>query len=176
MLPMHRLKLALTMVALLLLPALAQELPPELRQAAAGLSKTYVINYDDQRKLTLNLPEGYAARRVPNFPKDAILCPWNEFFIVASSTYPAKTDLNNELQQLVQAHQKEGMEVKNSQIVGSLATLELAGKVDGKLTSGHELLTLVGPNLWVISMTGYDSSLADQKAILKLMIDELTKK
>ena len=175
---MHRLMLALTMVTTLLLPVRAQELPPELRQAAAGLSKTYVINYDEQRKLTLNLPEGYAARRVPNFPKDAILCPWNEYFMIYSSSYPAKSPagLKGELDLLTKAHQAEGAEVKSPQVLGPLATLELAGKVDGKLTTGHELLMPVGSNVWVINLTGYDSSRADQKVILQLMIDELTKK
>lgn len=173
----------------LALPTVAEEVPAHLREAAKNLSKSYTINYDETRKIVFNLPDGYLVRREPGFANDIILCPWNEFFTINSAQLPARTgkpvlseaSLNLELDALQKAHQTDtqGGEVKNRKVwvtpKGPMASMETWAEVEKKVSVTSFLIYPVGSSIWIFSLTGYDSALADQKVIQNLLITELSK-
>lgn len=178
---------ALLGLFLLIMPAMTEEVPAHLREAAASLSKTYTINYDETRQIVLNLPEGYLARRVESVGEDVILCPWNEYFIISSSRLPTGSDvpvqdeaaMTLQMDELEKAHKAEGGEVKERKVwmgsKGPLGSLEVWSKGGKTMNAGSVLLYPVGTELWIFSLVGLDSALADTKLIQNLILEELNK-
>ena len=178
---------ALLGLLLLTLPAIPEEVPAHLREAAASLSKTYTINYDETRNIVLNLPEGYLARRMDKVGEDLILCPWNEYFIIRTTQMPTSTGLavqdeaamNVQMDELEKAHKAEGGEVKERKVwmspKGAMGSLEIWTKDEKKMNVGSVLLYPMGSDLWVFSLVGLDSALADTKVIQNILIEELNK-
>lgn len=174
-------------LAFLALPAWADEVPAHLREAAKNLSRTYQINYDDSRKIDLTLPEGYLIRRESRVGEDVVLCPWNEYFIISASRMPVSSGqpvrseeaMTVELGEFEKAHATEGGELKASKVTmtpkGPTATFEVWTPVEKKLNVASVLVYPVGPELWIFSLVGTESSLEDQKVIQNLLIEELLK-
>lgn len=165
----------------------SQDVPAHLREAAKDLSKSYTINYDETRKIVLNLPEGYLMRRMPKQGEDVVLCPWNEFFLIDCGRYPAgsgkpvkdEPTMNAELDVTLKAYADSGGVMKERKVwvtpTGVLGSAEVWVTTGKKKAVTSVLLCPVKSEIWAFRLTGQESALADQKVIQQLIVQELAR-
>lgn len=155
--------------------------PGAFAQDSGQISKVLTVQFTGPSSLSLNLPEGYTVQTRPGIDGNIIFAPYQEYFLVGSNSFDLSAPVTDEagLQRELDA-----FAAKNSELVfsnkkvwtdptGPRATFEHHQKVGKKKIAITNLAYPMGDELVIFTLTGDETSLADQRVVQNLYLKKI---